>query len=325
VKTHFLTILVAAALVLSLRASEIRVSLLNNAVVLDETVKLLLQSGSSSESAQAFRKAVLFHKTDLFDTSKFREETSGVYHFNNVDELNNAIADPFCEKTATNDMAHNSLTCLDLAVLLIKDTGATAPNLKDDFAAKAFATQNNRGSDEKPDYFIRSVSSYSFYQDGRTLLYPTNGYTLITGLHRIESEVNLAVSLKGERLLPGIFEDTDLAIHELFSTWNTFRKRDGLTFPEKIKVVSCGYIPMRFHYWAIDHIGVMIENRGKLVYIEKNGPRGPFLRIDFNNETELGRFVANKLLPYSRNPKEINFEAPVWVSINDELIRIERP
>jgi hypothetical protein len=293
--------------------------------VLNETAELLLQNGSSSESVEAFRKAVHFHKADLFDASKFPKEAGGFYYFKNVDGLNKAISDPFCERSTTNDMAHNSLVCLDVVVLLIKDAGAKAPRLKEDFATKCFAKYQNRASEGKPDYVINPVPSYSFYQDGRTLLYPTIAYTWITGLTRTASEVDLAISLKGERLFPGEFEDTDLAIQKLFSTWNLLREKDGLKFPEKIKIVTCGYIPMSFRYWAIDHVAVCVENHGKLVYLEKNGPRGPFLRVDFNDEKELGEFVANKLLPNSRNPKEINFGAPVFVSINDRLIRVERP
>ncbi len=324
-KRHLAFTFAVAAIALPLRASEIRVSLLDNAAVLNETAGLFLQNGSSPASVEAFRKAVLFHKTDLFDTSKFPKETSGFYHFKNVDGLNKAISDPFCEKSTTNDMAHNSLVCLDVVVLLIKDTWAKAPRLKEDFATKCFAKYQNRASEDKPDYVINPVSSYSFYQDGRTLLYPTIGYTIITGLTRSASEVDLAISLKGERLLPGEFEDTDLAIQKLFSTWNTLRDKDGLKFPEKIKIVTGGYIPMSFRYWAIDHVAVYVENHGKLVYLEKNGPRGPFLRVDFNDEKELGEFVANKLLPDSRNPKEINYQAPVFVSVNDRLIHIARP
>jgi hypothetical protein len=324
-KRHLAFAVIAAAFILPLRASEIRVSLLNDAAVLNETAELLLQNGSSSESVEAFRKAVHFHKTELFDTSKFPKKAGGFYYFKNVDELNKAIPDPFCKNTTTNDLAYNSLECLDVVVLLTKDAGAKASQLQDDFATKNFAKQKNRGSKENPDYVINPVTSYSFYQNGRTLLYPTNGYTWITGLTRTVGEVDLAVSLKGERLLPGKFEDTDPAIRKLFAIWNTLRKKDGLTFPKKIKIVSCGYIPMRFQYWGIDHVAIFIKNHGKLVYLEKNGVSGPFLRVDFNDEKELGEFVANKLLPESRNPKEINFGAPVFVSINDRLIRIERP
>ena len=317
--------LAIAAIALPLRASEIRVSLLNNATVLNETAELLLQNGSSSESVEAFRKVVLFHKTDLFDTSRLPKEKSGFYHFKNVEELNEAIPDPFCEKTTTNDLTHNTLNCLDVVVLLIKDTQAKAPRLRENFAAKCFAKYQNRGSEETPDFVVNPVTSRSFYQDGRTLLYPTNGYTVITGLTRSANEVDLAISLKGERLLPGEFEDTDQAIRKLFAIWNSLREKDGLRFPEKIEVVSCGYIPMCFRYWAIDHVAVYVESGGKLVYLEKNGPRGPFLRIDFNDEKELGEFVANKLLPASRNLKEINYGSPVFVSINNRLIHIARP
>lgn len=324
-KRHLALAVIVAAFVLPLCGAEIRVSLLNNATVLNETCELLLQNGSSHESVEAFRKAVIFHKTDLFDMSRLPEERSGFYYFKNVDELNKAIPDPFCKNTTTNDVAHNSLECLDVVVLLIKDAGAKASQLQDEFATKGFAKLKNRGSKEKPDYVINPVTSYSFYQYGRTLLYPTNGYTWITGLTRTTDEVDLAVCLKGERLLPGKFEDTDPAIKKLFASWNAFREKDGLTFPKKIKVVSCGYIPMRFHYWGIDHVAIFIKNHGKLVYLEKNGMSGPFLRVDFNDEKELGEFAANKVLPESRNPKEINFGAPVFVSINDRLIRIERP
>jgi hypothetical protein len=265
-KRHLALAVIVATFALPLCGAEIRASLLNSATVLNETIELLLQNGSSRESVEAFRKAVLFHKTDYFDTSKLPKERSGFYYFKNVDALNQAISDPFCKNTTTNDVAHNSLECLDVVVLLIKDAGAKASQLQDDFATKSFAKQKNRGSKEKPDYVINPVTSYSFYQYGRTLLYPTNGYTWITGLTRTTGEVDLAVSLKGERLLPGKFEDTDPAIQKLFATWNTLRKKDGLTFPKNIKIVSCGYIPMRFQYWGIDHVAIFIKNHGKLVY-----------------------------------------------------------
>ena len=310
---------------LSLEAKEIRVSLLDDAVVLNETAALFLKNGSSAESIQAFKKAVRFHNANLFDLSKFPRKLDGLYSFQNVNALRISIADPFCEKGKADDMPHNSLECLDVAVLLIKDTEAKAPKLTEDFPAKCFAKYENRGSKEKPDYAINSVTSYSFYEHGRTLLYPTNGYTWITGLNRSAAEEYIAVSLKGERSLSGEYQDTDDAIRSLFATWNALRKRDGLEFPKKIKVVECGYIPMRFRYWAIDHVAVCVEEGGKLVCVEKNGPHGPFMRIDFNNEMEVGQYMAGKLLPDSRDPKEINYQAPVFISVNDQLIYIARP
>jgi hypothetical protein len=318
----FLSI-VAACLPLS--GLEIRVSLLTDDSVLNDTSKLLRQNGSSSESVEAFKKAVQFHKTDLFDATPFPKPEAGFHPFNNVTQLNQAIPDPFCLKVTTNDMNHNSLACLDIVVLLIKDAGAKAPRLRDDFANKHFAKQESVDGSDKPAFIIKPATSPEFYKDGRTLLYPTNGYTWITGLTRASNEVDLAVSLKGERQLPGKFEDTDESIKTLFADWNKLREKDGLQFPEKIKVVSCGYIPMKYHYWAIDHLAACLKHQGKLIYLEKNGPRGPFLRVDFNNENELGDFVANKLLPDSRNPKVINFGAPVFVAINDRLVRIARP
>jgi len=167
--------------------------------------------------------------------------------------------------------------------------------------------------------------SFSPYEHGRTLLYPTNGYTWITGLTRTANDVYLAVSLKAGRLLPGEFEDTDPAIRKLFAAWNTLREKDGLVFPKTIQVVSGGYIPMSYHYWEIDHVAVCFKNHGKLVYLEKNGMSGPYLRVDFNDEKELGEFVADKLLPPARDPKDINYGAPIFVAINDRLIDIKRP
>ena len=262
---------------------------------------------------------------DLFDLSKFPRKTSGFYIFTNVDTLNQAIPDPFCSRVTTNDVFHNSLVCLDLVVLLIKDAGAKAPRLREGFASKCFAWDDDLGTAQEPNYVIKPVTSYSFYRNGRTLLYPTNGYIWITGLARSGAEEDLAVSLMGRRLFPGRFEDTDEAVKSLFATWNELRRKDGLTFPQKIKVVSCGYIPMKYKYWAIDHMGIYMENKGRLVYLEKNGPRGPFMRVDFQSKEDLGKFVANKLLPDSRDPKEMNYQAPIFVSVNDELIYIARP
>jgi len=93
---YFASVLaVVAATALSLGAAEIRVSLLEDTNVLNETGALLLQNGSSSESVEAFKKAVRYHKTDFFDRSRFPKEESGFYRFKNVDELNGAIPDPF--------------------------------------------------------------------------------------------------------------------------------------------------------------------------------------------------------------------------------------
>jgi hypothetical protein len=84
--------------------------------------------------------------------------------------------------------------------------------------------------------------------------------------------VDLAVSLKGEGLLPWEFVETDQAFQKLSATWNTLREKDRLMHPEKIKIVFCGCIPMRFRYWAVDHVAIFIQHHGKLIYLEKNGP-----------------------------------------------------
>ena len=335
---------------LALCATEIRVSLLDDDEVLIDTARLLVQNGCSDESVWGFVEAVRYHKPDLLDTSRLPKKTSGFYHFSNVQELNKAFPDIFCEKSATNrapdetiswsELPNNSLVCLDLVVLLTKDSGAKAPNLKEDFADKCFAKSEIRGSKEKPDCVVNPVTLYSFYQDGRTLLSPSNCYAHITGLERTESEVNLGISLKGERLLQGKLVDTDRGIRQLFATWNALRKRDGLEFPRTVKIVTVGYVPMHFRYWAINHVGIYMtsvdkklsfERNGalagqvKLVYLEKNGSRGPYLRVDFNDENEIAEFAAEKLLPDSRDAKGIMHQAPVYVSVNERLIRIARP
>jgi len=315
-------------------AAEIRLSLLQNESVLNETADLLHANGCSSESVEAFKKAVRFHKTDRFDTTKFPKQEAGFYAFKSVAELNRAIPDTFCTQEAmkfmTNhapvtDLNHTSLACLDVVVLLIKDTGAKAPQLREGFADKHFAEPEPITNSYPADFKIHHIASPDFYKDGRTLLYPTNGYTYITGLTRSTNEIDLAVSLNGQRSLAGDFSGTDAAAKKLFSEWTKLRARDGLQFPKKLQVVSCGHIVMNHHFWDIEHVAVCFEHKGKLIYVEKNGACGPFMRADFNNEAELAEFAAAKLLPDARDPHKITFGTPVFVAINNRLIHIARP
>lgn len=297
---------------LPLFSAEIRISLLDDENVLNETATLLRENGCSDASVEGFKKAVHYHKTDAFDSSKLPRPVAGFYTFKNVTELNHAIPDPFLKEQSqkikdgrsVTDLNHNSLVCLDLVILLLKDTGAKAPRLKEDFASKHFAQERTIENSDPIAFHIEPITNADFYKDGSNLLYPVSVYTFITGLNRTTNEVDLAISLKGERQLPGKFEDTDAAIQKLFTDWTQLQARDGLQFPEKLKVVFCGYIPMKYRCWAVDHIAVCFEHGGKLIYLEKNGSRGPFLRADFNNEDELSAFVAEKLLPYPRRLKE---------------------
>lgn len=334
----------------SLLASEFRISLLNDDKVLNDTASLLLTNGCSTESVEAFKKAVHTYKTDLFDTSKLPPTVAGFYTFQNLAEFNQAIPDPFCfdvrdkfttefetKGTPITDLYHYSLNCLDLVVLLTKDTGAKAPKLRNDFAGKCFAQFEWVDTTNRSGYLISTVKN----PDDRQLLYPTNCYTWLTGLTRTSNELDFALSLVGDRFLPGKFENTDKSIKTFFADWNRLRKKDGLKFPRKIKIVSCGFIPVgtftraipnssnrpsgsdHRRYWEIEHVGIYLKHGDKLIYLEKNGPCGIYLRADFNNESELGKFIANKLFPLN-NPSPFYEGAPIYVAVNDRLIHIAR-
>lgn len=316
---------IVALVVSTASASEIRVSLLDDASVLDETAQLLERNGSSAESIEAFKRAVRFHHTDLFDGSRFPARAAGYYLFKNVDALNVAMPDPFCEQTKTNDLSHNSLVCLDVAVLLVRDAGAGALLLRDNFAEKHFAKRKNESTQNRTASQITSVTNFSFYQDGRTLMYPKTVYTWITGLARMEREVDLAVSLKGERRLPDTYNDTTAPLQKMFSDWNALRRKDGLKFPDKIQIITGGYLSVHDRYVTIDHIAICVRDGSRIVFLEKNGPRGPFLRADFNSEDEITRYFVHKLLPASHDSSSANFNEPVFVSINDRLLAIVNP
>ena len=101
-------------------------------------------------------------------------------------------------------------------------------------------------------------------------------------------------------------------------------KQDGFTFPHACKLGLGLYVNLEHRYVKADHAFICIPQNDRLICLEKNGSRGPYVRIEFSSENDLGAYMSWSLLQDATNPKECDYGSAVLVSLNDRLVGVYR-
>jgi len=72
--------------------------------------------------------------------------------------------------------------------------------------------------------------------------------------------------------------------------WTALRsdwRRAGMRFPERFQIVLYHRADLRAHTICSHHVGFLISRRAGFTYLEKAGGKGPFVRFDFDQKSDL--------------------------------------
>jgi hypothetical protein len=296
-----------------------RLSFLDDRAVLEDTCQLLRQSGCSEESAIAFKGLVEHHNKagNRVDRTKFPDAASGYYQFQSLADLTNRLPGIFADVPANSSLDQNTLMCFDVACLLLRGAGCEASRFDQDFESKGIVLVGADGSTK--------AVGYDAFRSGQHLLYPEMGYEHFVGKPRSEAETRLGLSLGAARHLAKGDLNRREGVQAAFVEYVVALERDGFQFPQGFRLGLGLYVNPKSRYLVGDHAFLCIPKSGWLICIEKNGSRGPYVRVEFKSEADLGRYISWSLLRDVDNPKKKEYGNSVLVSLNDQLIGIFVP
>ena len=300
-------------------AAGFRLSFLDDQAVLDDTCQLLKEQGFPSNSVAAFKKLVAEHNQpgNRVDRGRFPPLENGCYHFENFTDFTNRVVCGFSETPGSNSFPQTSLMCFDVVCLLLGGDGGDAPLLEQDFDSKGFVTVQADGT-------VASADSISFLA-AIGVLSPTNFYEALVGRPRTMAETRMGISLRAKRRLPPEVANDPEDLRMIFANHIADVRKDGFHFPTNC-CVGLGLVvnPRRHYIWG-DHSFICIAKEGRFICLEKNGTKGPFVRVEFDSEKDVAQYMSWDLLLDVTSPSTANYGSAVLISLNERLIGVFAP
>jgi len=280
----------------------VRVSFLDTDESREETLKIFIEAGCDSENVDAIRKAIIhYYQTPLaLDTTSFPPAKNGFHEF--------AAIAGFVSALGTNQLFYLDhpfeLNCFDTALLLAESEMSLTADMQvrnGPYLAIQVTTNFNE--------WLVPVASLD---DVYALSYPA-WYGIFMakkfGMEFSEKHKTLSAALYQYQTLPlGTAADTIAAEtrEALRHHWN----RCGIQFPSHVSLVMLHRTSTNYHLAVTDHMGVLLKRNDGYLYLEKTGGRGPFLRIDIQNPTDVATYFSTGTWPdYPFN----------YMSVNDDL------
>jgi len=207
--------------------------------------------------------------------------------------------------------------CFDVACLLLKGLGCDASRLEEDFLEKRFLSRAQDGS-------LAPIASETI-RTATGVLTDAKSYETLVGAPRSEAETRIGLSVRTKRRLPPGSTDSTKDLRSIFAAHMSDIKRDGLKFPKNCQL-GLGLVvnTKRKYIWG-DHSFICIKRGGRFICLEKNGPKGPYVRVEFKTERDVADYMSWDLLLDVSNPDTVESGSAVLISLNDRLIGIYRP
>lgn len=299
--------------------AEFKLSFLDYEPVMRDTCSLLESNGFGEAIVKDFKHLVQHHNRNgnRVDLEKYPLPFEGYYHFLGIQDFGNRLKAFFAETPGDGTLEQTTLTCFDVAVLLLKGTGHDAGRLYDNFASKDIVVVSRERQ-------VGPVIEATF-RSGTGLLFPLDGYHYLVGRSRTDAETQLGLSLRAARKLRVDLTDSDQDLQAAFAEFVSDVKQDGFTFPKNFRLGLVFYVDVKRHFVLADHAFICIQNAERLVLLEKNNASGPYVRAEFGSEEDLALYSSMAERWDSYNPKDVDYGSSVMVSLNDRLVGIYRP
>ena len=271
----FITLFIGTAM----NASPVKISFLDSGDALKQTADFLTTKGCDSNSINLFRTVVHWNNESPlgFNLKKFPKSENGFYSFQSVSNLAKALTQPLIYANHP-----YQLNCFDFVILLTADsmkiehqaddlTGPFLPPVnmtnKDDVAMGAAATPRDAYNESYPSWHIEA--SKAVFDESRQ-----------------NKRMCLTAAFNAFQILP-ISTTRENLENTLLNTLQEGWKRQGIAFPTNMEIVLFHSVILNEHNSLTSHAGLLFQNHGQYIYLEKAGPSGPYVRLDFSNKKEL--------------------------------------
>lgn len=266
------------------QAAPLRISFLPD-VALSETAEMLQKHGCQKEAVTILEREVRrYHGTTFnFDFAKFPPAEKGFYTFSNIQHLVTALPHPLWKTEHTYEF-----NCFDAVILLSNGHLRTA--LKPDERVGKYVVLTRSSNDM---VFIEVATAEQaftnkyapWYRDATERVFPK---TLQ------DERVCLTAALFRRHTLPESVKEEVLAASVLEALRKDWRIQK-LAFPENFRLVAIHQVHLPSRAFTTTHAGLLFQRGKGYVYLEKAGGSGPFVRLDFEDRTDLLVWLAAAL------------------------------
>jgi hypothetical protein len=263
----------------------VRVSFLNETNALHSTVEFLKNHGCSRDGLLAFDRAVNYYNFLPLDVNqgKFAQADKGFYAFQSVSQLIEALPHRLCETPHP-----FQVNCYDTVIFLADGQLRSGLGPGDVFGCSLVPSTTTNWQ-VMPTPVATAADAYPFvcapwYQEIIQGFIPPGS---------LRSRTNLVVALYGFYRLPN--DTTQESVPQrIMETLRSNWKRQAITFPRNCEVVLCHKVRLDLPSMLTVHAGLLFTGASSLVYIEKDGGFGPFVRLDLKTKDDLLKWLSEE-------------------------------
>ncbi len=309
--TKTLLAIVVAVFTFSLPASAgaVRVSFLNDTASLNETIGVLTNNGCSQVAISTFRRVVERYHAEGFqlDRSKFPELKGGFYSFSTMSDVVKALPHRLCDTEHSWDF-----NCFDTTILLADGQLQIGIHPDENFGPFMISMWMTNGEEgitfaaTARDAFSRSIAEW--YREATDSIIPKTMQ---------DARIGLTAEFFRWHLLP--MSTTNTTVEK--DVWAALRsdwKRAGVRFPDGFQVLLYHKADLQAHTICTHHTGLLLRRGKGYTYLEKAGGKGPFVRLDFADRSDLIPWMSGVF-----NERE-HQNAALFVTFNDtDIVRLD--
>ena len=261
----------------------VRISFLNQTEALNQTTAFLSTNGCNQEAVRLFENVVRWNNISPlgFDTTRFPPCENGFYTFQSISNLLESLPQPIL--TANHPPQMN---CYDAVILLVGNSMKTS--LQPDVLGGPFLTPITWSN-------IDTMAVEETPRDAFNCYPPW--YIQATKRAFSESMQNnrmcLSAVLNSYCILPHSAKRDDSG-QTLFKALKSTWKQRGVVFPANSEVVICHSVVLApsgptfvAPFANTTHAGLLFKDHSKLIYLEKAGVFGPYVRLDLTGRKDL--------------------------------------
>ena len=269
----------------SLQALPVRISFLTNKEALQDTLGLFQKSGCAGDAVAAFGRAVEdYNAIGLkFDVSRFPRVESGFYSFPSVSALLSVLP-----AQLWNCPHPFGLNCFDTVIVVASGkfrTEMRPDDRFDEFLPAGVLTNGDLAyAHAQTAREAFDLSYEAWYQEATSNYVPHN---------LADTRIVLTAAMYCFHLLPASTGPQNVE-SQVMGTLRESWEKQKIIFPPGIQVVLLHQVsisPAR-HFIATAHAGLLFPEHNGYTYLEKDGGRGPFVRLDFHDRVDLLAYLA---------------------------------
>ncbi|HEV2209881.1 MAG TPA: hypothetical protein VG167_13965 [Verrucomicrobiae bacterium] len=291
------------------KSAGVCISFLNEASALNSTMEFLKKHGCSGDGLLAFVRAVNYYNLLPFevDRGKFPEAKNGFYSFQSMSQLIAALPSRLCEAPHPFEV-----NCYDTVIFLADGQLRSGLGPDDVFGWSAAPRIETN--------WTVTLSSVATAGDAYSWSCPPWYQELTRGFipaGSLKSRTNLFVALFSFSPLPGHIPQESVpqkALETLRYNW----KCQGILFPRNCEVVLCHKVRLDPPSMLTVHAGLLFTGATSLMYIEKDGGFGPFVRLDFKSKADLLKWLSQE--EYLSPGPEKEMDMRTFVTFNQDDI-----